>query len=121
MVQGVTTPFEKRLEIQGVGYNAVLDGKVLQLQVGFANAVRLPIPPEVSCELPDNTHIVLKSADRQAVAIGHRDRGVHHGDAAAHEVQRDVGAGDVGDDDVERRQPQGGARGERAPARRQQP
>jgi large subunit ribosomal protein L6 len=67
MVQGVTTPFEKRLEIQGVGYNATLDGKTLILQVGFANAIRLPIPPSVTCELPDNTHIVLKSADRQAV------------------------------------------------------
>ncbi len=67
MVLGVTAYFEKRLEIVGVGYNAVLDGKVLQLQVGFANAVRLPIPERVVCELPDPTHIVLKSADKQAV------------------------------------------------------
>jgi large subunit ribosomal protein L6 len=67
MVQGVTTPFEKRLEIQGVGYNASLSGKNLVLQVGFANAISLPIPAGVTCELPDNTHIVLKSPDRQAV------------------------------------------------------
>lgn len=67
MVQGVVTPFEKRLEIQGVGYNASLQGKVLSLQVGYANAVKLPVPDNVICELPDNTHIVLKSADRQAV------------------------------------------------------
>lgn len=67
MVTGVVAPFEKRLEIQGVGYNATLQGKVLQLQVGYANAVKLPIPPNVTCELPDNTHIVLKSCDRQAV------------------------------------------------------
>ena len=67
MVQGVSQPFEKRLEIQGVGYNATLQGKVLQLQVGYANAVKLPIPPSVVCEVPDNTHIVLKSCDRQAV------------------------------------------------------
>ena len=67
MVIGVTTYFEKRLEIIGVGYNAVIDGTILQLQVGFANAVRLPIPESVICELSDNTHIVLRSADKQAV------------------------------------------------------
>ena len=67
MVQGVTTYYEKRLEIQGVGYNAVLDGKILQLHVGYANAIRLPIPELVICELSDQTHIVLKSADKQAV------------------------------------------------------
>jgi large subunit ribosomal protein L6 len=67
MVRGVTAPFEKRLEIIGVGYNAILDGKILQLQVGFANAVRLPIPPNVTCTVPDATHIVLTSADKQAV------------------------------------------------------
>jgi large subunit ribosomal protein L6 len=67
MVQGVVEPFEKRLEIQGVGYNATLQGKFLQLQVGYANAVRLPIPANVICEVPDNTHVVLKSTDKQAV------------------------------------------------------
>lgn len=67
MVKGVVEPFEKRLEIQGVGYNAILDGKILQLQVGFANAVRLPIPSNVQCQVPDQTHVVLKSCDRQAV------------------------------------------------------
>ena len=67
MVQGVSTYFEKRLEIQGVGYNAVLDGGKLHLSVGFANTVRLPVPEGVLCELPDNTHIILKSADKQSV------------------------------------------------------
>ena len=67
MVTGVTTVFEKKLEIVGVGYNAVVDGKVLQLQVGFANAVRLPIPDSVNCKLTDPTHIALNSADKQAV------------------------------------------------------
>lgn len=67
MVTGVTTPFEKKLEIQGVGYQASMSGKTLTLQVGYANAVKLPIPPNVTCELPDNTHIILKSADKQAV------------------------------------------------------
>jgi large subunit ribosomal protein L6 len=67
MVRGVAEPFEKRLEIVGVGYNATMSGKNLQLQVGYANTVVLPVPKGVSCELPDNTHIVLKSADKQAV------------------------------------------------------
>jgi len=67
MVSGVSNPFEARLEIVGVGYNAVIDGEILQLQVGFANAVRLAIPKSVTCELSDNTHIALKSPDKQAV------------------------------------------------------
>lgn len=67
MVTGVVTPFEKKLELQGVGYQASLSGKTLTLQVGFANAVKLPIPAGVLCEVPDNTHINLKSADKHAV------------------------------------------------------
>jgi large subunit ribosomal protein L6 len=67
MVQGVSTPWEKKLELQGVGYQASLSGKTLTLQVGFANAVKLTVPANVICEVPDNTHINLKSADRQAV------------------------------------------------------
>jgi large subunit ribosomal protein L6 len=67
MVAGVATPFEKKLEIQGVGYQASLSGKTLTLQVGFANAIKLPVPANVTCEVPDNTHINLKSADKHAV------------------------------------------------------
>ena len=67
MIAGVTTPFEKRLEIQGVGYNASLSGKTLNLSVGFANVVKLPVPPNVTCEVPDATHIVVRSANKQAV------------------------------------------------------
>jgi large subunit ribosomal protein L6 len=67
MVQGVAQRFEKRLQIVGVGFNAILDGGNLNLQVGFANTVRLPIPEIVECELPDITHIIVRSADKQAV------------------------------------------------------
>jgi large subunit ribosomal protein L6 len=67
MVRGVVTAFEKKLEIIGVGYQASVSGKTLNLQVGFANVVKLPIPPAVKCALPDNTHIHLSSADKQAV------------------------------------------------------
>lgn len=67
MVTGVAKPFEQKLEIQGVGYQAQLKGKVLELQVGFANIVKLPVPPGVTCTLPDNTHVMLSSPDKQAV------------------------------------------------------
>jgi large subunit ribosomal protein L6 len=67
MVQGVQTHFERRLEIQGVGYTASISGKTLSLQVGYANTVKMPIPDGVLCELPDNTHVVLKSANKQLV------------------------------------------------------
>ena len=65
MVAGIVTPYEKRLEIQGVGYQASLNGKVLSLQVGYAN--KLPLPNLVTCEVPDQTHITVRSIDKQAV------------------------------------------------------
>lgn len=67
MVQGVTERFEKRLQIVGVGFNAILDGGNLNLQVGFANTVKMPVPAIIECELPDTTHIIVRSADKQAV------------------------------------------------------
>jgi large subunit ribosomal protein L6 len=66
MVLGVTNFWEKKLEIVGVGYQASLNGKTLSLQVGFANTIKLPVPPNVQCEVPDNTHITVRSTDRQA-------------------------------------------------------
>lgn len=67
MVQGVQEPFSRRLEIQGVGYQATLNGGELSLQVGFANTIKLPVPPNVTCELPSTTVIIVKSTDKQAV------------------------------------------------------
>ncbi len=67
MIQGVVTPYEKRLEVVGVGYQATMKGKAISLQVGFANAIRLPVPEGVSCECPSATLVVLKSCDKQAV------------------------------------------------------
>lgn len=65
MVIGVGTPFTKRLEIHGVGYNASLSGNGLSLQVGFANTVKLTVPEGVVCEVPDATHVIVTSADKQ--------------------------------------------------------
>ena len=66
MVQGVQTPFEKKLEIQGVGYQATLAANTLSLQVGFANTIKLPVPAGVQCELASPTMIVVRSANKHA-------------------------------------------------------
>ena len=66
MVVGLVTPWEVKLEIIGVGYQASVKNGVLSLQVGFAHSVDLKVPEGVSCDLPDNTHLVIKSADKHA-------------------------------------------------------
>lgn len=67
MVQGVETPFVKKLEIQGVGYQASLNGQKLSLQVGFANTIVLDVPQGVNCELPNATNIVVSGPDKHMV------------------------------------------------------
>ena len=66
-VLGVSKPWERRLEIVGVGYQASTSNSVLTLNVGYANPLLVTIPAEVRCEVPDSTHIVLTSADKQLV------------------------------------------------------
>jgi large subunit ribosomal protein L6 len=67
MVIGVHQGYEKRLEIQGVGYLAALQGNVLQLRVGYANEVHLQVPPGVKVAVPDQQHIVITGIDKQLV------------------------------------------------------
>ncbi len=67
MVTGVTQGFEKRLEIVGVGYLAAVQGDKLQLRVGFANEVEKQIPSGLDVTCPDQTHVVIKGADKQKV------------------------------------------------------
>ncbi len=67
MVKGVSEGYEIKLEIVGVGYLAALQGKVLQLRVGFANEIQKPIPDGVVVTCPDQTHIVVKGIDKQKV------------------------------------------------------
>lgn len=67
MVEGVQKPFEKRLEIQGVGYQATLTGKSISLQVGFANTIKLPIPTGITCEVPQPTQILIRGIDKGVV------------------------------------------------------
>lgn len=67
MMVGVTQGYEKRLEIQGVGYIAAVQGKVLQLRVGFANELQVPIPEGLKVACPDQQHIVIQGIDKQLV------------------------------------------------------
>ncbi|MEQ8846953.1 50S ribosomal protein L6 [Botrimarina sp.] len=67
MVHGVSEGYEKRLEIQGVGYLGAIQGDTLQLRVGFANEIQKKIPQGVEVTCPDQTHIVVKGLDKQKV------------------------------------------------------
>jgi large subunit ribosomal protein L6 len=67
MIVGVTQGYEKRLEIQGVGYLAAVLGKILQLRVGLANELQVPIPEGVKVTVPDQQHIVIQGIDKQKV------------------------------------------------------
>jgi large subunit ribosomal protein L6 len=67
MVQGVTDGYEKRLEIQGVGYRAQLKGKNLELAVGYSHPVPIPAPAGIEFEVPQPTRIVVKGISKQQV------------------------------------------------------
>jgi large subunit ribosomal protein L6 len=67
MVEGVTDGFEKRLEIQGVGYRAALKGKKLELALGFSHPVAIEAPEGIDFEVPQPTEIIIKGIDKQLV------------------------------------------------------
>jgi large subunit ribosomal protein L6 len=67
MVEGVTDGFEKRLEIQGVGYRANLKGKNLELALGFSHPVAIAAPDGIDFEVPQPTEIIVKGIDKQLV------------------------------------------------------
>jgi large subunit ribosomal protein L6 len=67
MVEGVTDGFEKRLEIQGVGYRAALKGKNLELALGFSHPVSIEAPAGVEFEVPQPTEIIVRGIDKQLV------------------------------------------------------
>jgi large subunit ribosomal protein L6 len=67
MIVGVTQGYERRLEIIGVGYLAAVVGKVLQLRVGYANELQVPIPEGIKVSVPDQQHIVIQGIDKQMV------------------------------------------------------
>jgi large subunit ribosomal protein L6 len=67
MVEGVTKGFERRLEIQGVGYRAALRGTSLELSVGYSHQVVIEPPTGITFEVPVPTQIVVKGMDKQQV------------------------------------------------------
>jgi large subunit ribosomal protein L6 len=67
MVQGVTEGYEKRLEIQGVGYRAQQRGNGLELALGYSHPVRVEAPEGIEFEVPQPTQIVVRGIDKQAV------------------------------------------------------
>ena|SRR5437867_9066311 len=67
MVLGVTEGFEKRLEIQGVGYRAQLRGRSLELALGYSHPVRVDAPEGIEFEVPVPTQVIVRGIDKQAV------------------------------------------------------
>jgi len=67
MVRGVTRGYEKKLELVGVGFRAQVQGKSLNLTLGFSHPVNMPIPDGINIETPSATEIVVKGIDRQKV------------------------------------------------------
>jgi large subunit ribosomal protein L6 len=67
MILGVTEGFEKRLEIQGVGYRAALRGKDIELQVGYSHPVTINAPDGIDFEVPAPTQIIVRGNSKQAV------------------------------------------------------
>ena len=67
MVQGVTAGFEKKLEIQGVGYRAQLRGRDLELALGYSHPVSIKAPDGIEFEVPQPTRITVRGASKQQV------------------------------------------------------
>jgi large subunit ribosomal protein L6 len=67
MVEGVTNGFEKRLQIQGVGYRAQLQGKKLVMSLGYSHQIEVEAPEGIEFEVPQPTQIVVRGISKQAV------------------------------------------------------
>ena len=66
MVEGASSGFEKKLEIEGIGYRAAVDGAAVVLQLGFSHPVRFPIPDEIAIRVEKNV-IIVSGADKERV------------------------------------------------------
>ena len=67
MVEGVTEGYEKQLVIQGVGYRARLQGKALDLSVGYSHTVSIAAPDGIEFEVPQPTQVIIRGIDKQLV------------------------------------------------------
>ena len=66
-IVGVTEGFEKKLTLVGVGYRAKLQGKQLELSLGYSHPVLYPVPEGITIEVPSATEVIIKGADKQRV------------------------------------------------------
>ena len=96
MVAGVTKGFERKLELVGVGYRAAVQGKNLNLTLGYSHAISFPVPDGISIETPSQTEIVVKGVDRQkvgqvaAVIRGYREPEPYKGKGVRYSGERIV-------------------------------
>jgi len=67
IVEGVTKGYERKLELVGVGFRAAIQGKTLNLTLGFSHPVNFPIPDGIVIEAPSQTEVVIKGVDKQRV------------------------------------------------------
>lgn len=67
MVRGVSEGFSKKLEIQGVGFKAAVQGKVVNLSLGYSHPVNYPIPDQIKVTVEENTKLTIEGPDRQVV------------------------------------------------------
>jgi len=67
MVTGVSKGYERKLELVGVGFRASVQGKTLNLTLGFSHPVNYPIPEGITIETPTQTEVLVKGIDRQRV------------------------------------------------------
>src|SRR6476469_10987438 len=67
MVEGVTNGFEKRLEIQGVGYRAALRGSSIEFALGYSHSITVDPPSGIEFEVPAPTQVIVRGIDKQAV------------------------------------------------------
>jgi large subunit ribosomal protein L6 len=67
MVKGVSEGFVKKLEIQGVGFKAAVQGKVVNMLLGFSHPINYPIPDQIKVTVEENTKLTIEGPDRQVV------------------------------------------------------
>jgi len=67
MVKGVTDGFVKKLEIQGVGFKAAVQGKTVNMSLGYSHPINYPIPDQIKVTVEENTKITIEGPDRQVV------------------------------------------------------
>jgi large subunit ribosomal protein L6 len=67
MVKGVSEGFVKKLEIQGVGFKAAVQGKIVNMSLGFSHPINYPIPDQIKVTVEENTKLTIEGPDRQVV------------------------------------------------------